>query len=104
MRENSELFEKDHCIRYVRQMTSGLKYLHNNVVLHGNINSGNVLMFSDPNNSHDIVLKWYDLGSITNNFFHYISLELKIYGQFLQSIFGETLILKAIKTVIISIT
>jgi serine/threonine protein kinase len=43
MRENSQLFVNNQCIQFIIQLTTGLKYLHDMNVLHGNINSKNVL-------------------------------------------------------------
>lgn len=44
------------------QYLSGLRYLHANRVLHGDIHDGNVMLFEDPEVSAGYVLKIVDFG------------------------------------------
>lgn len=64
---NFRFFTDNQTLNFIMHLTSGLKYLHNKRLTHGDIHLGNVLIFSKIDNSRNLVAKWTDFG-LSQNF------------------------------------
>jgi serine/threonine protein kinase len=63
---NFRFLTDNQTLNFIMHLTSGLKYLHNKRLTHGDIHLGNVLVFSKIDNSGNLVAKWTDFGLSQN--------------------------------------
>jgi serine/threonine protein kinase len=65
LKDVSKIFSERQTQKFVNQLSSGLKYLHDRRISDGDIHWGNVLLFSKIDPTGDLVAKWSDFGMST---------------------------------------
>ena len=67
----------------IRQMTAGLKYLHNQNIVHGDLHSGNVLLSFEGNRC---LCKFTDFGSCEEKTEYFVSAEYRFFSDLIYDV------------------